>query len=371
MAETPTGHTRPGLRPFLNKILKEGWEPRRVFGAVFCGTFIGVIPIYGFQSVAAIGIATLLGLNKPITFGATFINNPLIQPFLVISSIQLGHLMQYGSFVALASFHPKHLDLKERMLDWILGSLVLGLVLGLLAASIFALCFACFAARITGPAALAAVKRQTGRRFLGAPFFARGFVRWKLRLDRSFDVLLSQDILQGPVVDLGCGYGIALALLGSRNPLLRLEGCDLDRDRVHVASQALQSLNARVCVQDMRNYDFAQVGLILLMDVLQYLQPKEQLELLNLCCSRLKPEGTMIFRVPDMQRGMISRTTLLLDRAIFRFSHSPTRPTVLSPESYRHAMESSGMTVRMQRLRSRLPLAHILFIAKHKESSPF
>jgi len=53
-------------------------------------------PIYGFQSLAAMGVAVLFRLNKPLTFAATFINNPVLQPFLVVASIGLGRLMLTG-----------------------------------------------------------------------------------------------------------------------------------------------------------------------------------------------------------------------------------------------------------------------------------
>ena len=40
--------------------------------------------------------------------------------------------------------------------------------------------------------------------------FDRGFVRWKMRLDRIFTSLLPRNLGSGTVVDLGCGYGMAL-----------------------------------------------------------------------------------------------------------------------------------------------------------------
>jgi len=41
---------------------------------------------------------------------------------------------------------------------------------------------------------------------------AREFVRWKLRLDRIFELLAAEKPGIGNVVDLGCGYGMLLDL---------------------------------------------------------------------------------------------------------------------------------------------------------------
>ena len=38
------------------------------------------MPIYGLQTLVAIGLAVLLRLNKPLTLASTFINNPLSSP---------------------------------------------------------------------------------------------------------------------------------------------------------------------------------------------------------------------------------------------------------------------------------------------------
>ncbi len=67
-------------RKFVTPLLKERLDPGRAAAAVFLGIFIGIVPIYGLQTLAAVGVALLFRLNKPLTVAATFINNPLLQP---------------------------------------------------------------------------------------------------------------------------------------------------------------------------------------------------------------------------------------------------------------------------------------------------
>jgi uncharacterized protein (DUF2062 family)/SAM-dependent methyltransferase len=357
------------LRSFLRGLLTEGLDPRHMFSAVFWGVFIGVVPIYGLQTLTALFVATLFKFNKPLTLGATFINNPLLQPFLIFGSLELGHLMRHGSALHFSSFRLSELDLKSQLADWITGSLALGLLLGFAIASCVVIMYSRSVRRESPQTALPLAVRFVRKLFQSSPPFARGFVRWKLRLDKIFGLLLLEDFSRGPAVDLGCGYGIALAIAAYRNPGLRLIGCDLDRNRIRIASQALSPLNAQLSVQDIRSFVFPEAGLVMIMDVLQYLDRGGQRALLERCCAALQPHGKLIFRVPDKGNGLLSQFTLALDRIIFRYAGKQSRPTVLLSEEYEKILQDAGTLVDKRRLTGRLPLAHVVFTAKKPESS--
>jgi hypothetical protein len=55
---------------------------------------------------------------------------------------------------------------------------------------------------------------------------------------------------------------------------------------------------------------------------------------------------------------------MAFDRLLFSCERAGTRPLMLSAEQYRNVLEGAGMQVESRRFRNRLPLAHILFIAK-------
>jgi uncharacterized protein (DUF2062 family) len=130
-ADDGSGHRVVGrfqtrVRQFATTLLKEDLEPGRAAAAVFLGIFIGIVPIYGFQTVAAVGLAFLFRLNKPLTVAGTFINNPLLQPVIIVSSVELGYLLRDGAFrpfhfSALAGAH-----MKEELLAFVLGSVCWG-----------------------------------------------------------------------------------------------------------------------------------------------------------------------------------------------------------------------------------------------------
>jgi len=366
------------VREFAAALMKEGLTPGRAAAAVFLGIFIGIVPIYGVQLLAAAGLALLFKLNKPLTLASTFINNPLLQPLIVFSSVELGYLLQSGSFrpfhaPALTGGHMKEEirafmaggHMKEELLAWVMGSVVLGVIVGGAGAAIAAGVVQLKAAANPG---LRERIRFVNQMFAQCARADRWFVRWKLRLDRVFlllaELLSAGDLGSGTVVDLGCGYGIALSFAAFGDSSRSLVGCDLDAHRIAVARQALSKLNANLSVADVRGLDLPPAGLILILDVLQYLRSDEQLTLLQRCCSALLPNGILIFRVHDRERGLWSTITMAFDRLIFLWGRAGVRPLTLPAADYHSVLEKAGMRVEQRRFRNRLPLAHILFIAK-------
>jgi SAM-dependent methyltransferase len=350
-------------------LLKENLDPGHAAAAVFLGIFIGIVPIYGFQTLAAVGVAFLFRLNKPLTVAGTFINNPLLQPLIVVASVDLGCFLRGSPFPPLNASSLTGAHLKQELLAWVIGSVPLGILVGGVGAAITAAVI-----QLKAPAnpGLRDRIRFVNGLFARCARADRGFVRWKLRLDRIFGLLAAENLGSGTVVDLGCGYGMALGFAAFGDSSRRLVGCDLDAHRIAVARQALGTLNAELSVADVRRLDLPPAGLILILDVLQYLPADDQQALLQRCCSALAPQGMLIFRVHDCERGLWSTITMAFDRLIFACGRAGVRPLMLSAAEYHSVLENAGMQVEQRRFRNRLPLAHILFIAKKPlaESAP-
>jgi uncharacterized protein (DUF2062 family)/trans-aconitate methyltransferase len=353
-------------RKFVTLLLKERLDPGRAAAAVFLGIFVGIVPIYGLQTLAAVGVALLFRLNKPLTVAATFINNPLLQPVIVFSSVELGCLLRLGSFQPLTlsdlAAARTHIG-KEQLLIWVIGSVALGILVGGVGAAITAVVVHLHL-KASANSALRERVRFVNEMFAQSPLTPRKFVRWKLRLDRIFELLAAENLGSGTVVDLGCGYGMALCFAAFDDKGRRLVGCDLDAHRIAVARQALGNLNADVTVADIRQFELPPAGLILILDVLQYLPPAEQPALLKRCCSALVPGGLLVFRVHDRERGLRSAIAMAFDRLIFAYAGVGFRPRMLSIAEYRTALQNTGMQLEERRFQNRLPLAHVLFVAR-------
>lgn len=356
------------LREVARALLTERLTPHGAAGAVFVGVFVGIVPIYGFQSIVAITLATLLRLNKPLTFGATFVNNPLLQPFLVFGSIELGHLTLHGRWLTLRPSAMRSFGFREHLAPWLAGSLILGAAAG---AACAAVAFAIVArrSRRVERARSARFRRYAAQRFRSLGAHDRRFVAWKVRLDRLFNALLAEELGTGTVVDLGCGYGEVLALAAFGDERRELYGCDLDAGRIDAARRAFADLHSRFEVADVRTCALPRAGLILLIDVLQYLEPAEQEELLRRCAAALEPGGRLILRVHDLDRGWMGHLTTGFDRVVFRAGGFRRRPVHLAVAAYCRTLGDAGLAVREQPMRNRLPLVHSLLIASRPEAS--
>jgi uncharacterized protein (DUF2062 family) len=353
-------------RKFITILLNERLDPCRAAAAVFLGVFIGIVPIYGFQILAAVGVALLFRLNKPLTVAATFINNPLLQPVIVFSSVELGCLLRLGSFQPLTlsdlAAGRTHIG-KDELYIWVIGCVALGILVGGIGGAITAVVVHLHL-KACANSALRERFRFVNEMFAQCSRKARGFVRWKLRLDRIFELLAAENLGSGTVLDLGCGYGMALCFAAFGDNRRRLVGCDLDAHRIAAARQALGNLNAEVTVADIRQFELPPAGLILILDVLQYLPAPDQPALLKRCCSVLAPGGILVFRVHDGERGLQSVIARAFERLIFACGGVGFRPRMLSIAEYRGALENAGMQLEERRFQNRLPLTHVLFVAR-------
>jgi uncharacterized protein (DUF2062 family) len=100
--------------------------------SVAFGVFMGIIPIWGFQLVAAIFLAVLFKLNKPIVIIAANISIPPMIPIIVFASYKAGALwmgnhatqLDYGSNITLTA-------IKKNVEQYIYGSITLAVAAGI------------------------------------------------------------------------------------------------------------------------------------------------------------------------------------------------------------------------------------------------
>jgi len=85
--------TKTGFKKFRKVFvseLKSNTTPNKAAISFSLGIFWGILPIYGFQTAAAIISATILKLNRPLTFLGSNISIPPMIPFLIIAGVWLG-----------------------------------------------------------------------------------------------------------------------------------------------------------------------------------------------------------------------------------------------------------------------------------------
>lgn len=113
----------------LKNLCREHASPFWLAVAVAMGLFLGALPLIGCHTVAIIYVAYRLHLNKVAAVAASQFCMPPIVPALCI---EVGYFFQHGTFIVDLSWQKWLLEVHHRVYDWLLGSLVVGPLLGLL-----------------------------------------------------------------------------------------------------------------------------------------------------------------------------------------------------------------------------------------------
>jgi hypothetical protein len=219
---------------------------------------------------------------------AANISNPFVAPWLVFAEVQVGAWFRRGSFHALTLETLKTTGVAVFGIDVLVGSVLVGSALGALAgAGTYAVL------RSAGDdAAFAELVRRAADRYAGTSITAWEFARGKLRGDPVYRATLSGEILgTGPLLDIGCGQGLALALLAEARrsfnagtwprgwappppcePMIGIE----TRRRVASRARVALACDAEIIEGDARALSFDRVSAVLLFDVLHLMRPDER-----------------------------------------------------------------------------------------------
>jgi SAM-dependent methyltransferase len=226
------------------------------------------------------------------------------------------------------------------------------------------------------------------RPYLGAGVFDRRFARNKLRFDPVFSALLQDGLLpdRGTLLDLGCGRGLLLALLvAARDQFSRgqwppgwppppmnltLQGIELNPDHAGVAQRALIN-QAQVTPQDIRDAAFPPCSAIVLLDVLIYLEARDQVRVLERAAAALEPGGLLLVRDADAGAGFTFRVTRWSVRLqeILR-GHLRNRLHYRSALQWAGLLESLGFSVGVESMSAGTPFANVLFVARKNQDNP-
>ncbi|MBS1777197.1 MAG: MMPL family transporter [Bacteroidetes bacterium] len=97
--------------------------------------------------------------------------------------------------------------------------------------------------------------------------------------------------------DLGCGYGFMTYMLHWAAPNRKFVGVDYDDEKIETAQNNFLR-DENICFEqaDLNNYNLSACDGIIISDVLHYLLPSQQLDLLECCYKALKPGGLFIIR---------------------------------------------------------------------------
>jgi uncharacterized protein (DUF2062 family) len=98
---------------------------------------MGIVPIWGFQLMTAIGLSLLLRLNKALVIIAANISIPPCIPFILYGSMVAGSLWMGGEAVGLPDAKNITMDfIHQSFAQYVLGAITLAISAGATAALI-------------------------------------------------------------------------------------------------------------------------------------------------------------------------------------------------------------------------------------------
>ncbi len=127
------GLRKKSLREFFMEYIVNSQDSNaKLAKSVALGLFIGVTPIWGWQILTTIGLAHLFKLNKFVAVTTSNISLPPMLPFVIFFSYIIGGWV-LGANTSEMNYHS---DIglqwmKENLVQYLTGSLILGLVLSL------------------------------------------------------------------------------------------------------------------------------------------------------------------------------------------------------------------------------------------------
>jgi cyclopropane fatty-acyl-phospholipid synthase-like methyltransferase len=211
--------------------------------------------------------------------------------------------------------------------------------------------------------------------------FAYYFARGKLRGDPVYRAILELGLLIGRarVLDLGCGQGLLAAWLRAAEhcyesgswpqawppapTALSTRGIELMSRDVARARSALGAA-AEVSQADICDTAFGTVDAVVILDVLHYMKPQAQLEILRRVRAALPPRGLLLLRVGDTGGGLRFRygqwsdqLLLLLRRHSFEVQHCR------SVAQWCRLLRECGFDSEAKPMSRGTPFANVLLIA--------
>ncbi|MGH7357002.1 MAG: class I SAM-dependent methyltransferase [Candidatus Rokuibacteriota bacterium] len=186
---------------------------------------------------------------------------------------------------------------------------------------------------------------------------------WILR-QRFLDEIGQYLPASGPVLDIGCGFGLFSLYYAATGPQRLLRGVDLNGRRIAMARRAASRLGlANVVYEQGDARDFkgdGEAAAAYMLDIVHHIPPATVPPLLTQLRRALPAGGTLLVKDVDTRPAPKRWFTWALDRAM-----APRTPVRYWPaDELARALEAAGFRVRRHLMVDLLPYPHVLYVCE-------
>lgn len=177
------------------------------------------------------------------------------------------------------------------------------------------------------------------------------YAKIKTSLEDNYKLFDELVPAQGTVLDLGCGYGFLCYMLHFTSADRQITGVDYDEEKILTAAHCYSKTDQINFVHaDITVYEPAQYDTIILSDVLHYLPPLQQLEVLRKAFRAMNPGGRIILRdanaeLEERHRG--SMLTEFFSTQVFRFNKTKNKLNFLKAETIVREAKAANLAVEI------------------------
>jgi 2-polyprenyl-3-methyl-5-hydroxy-6-metoxy-1,4-benzoquinol methylase len=170
------------------------------------------------------------------------------------------------------------------------------------------------------------------------------------------------------VLDLGCGYGFLDYVLHFTAPDRKIIGVDYDEEKIEVAANGyLKGANLEFVHADVTKHPIGNPDVIIIADVLHYLDKESQDNLLRKCFENLATGGFMIVRDGDsdlQEAHKMTKLTELFSIRLLNFNKSEQPLNFISGKRLKEFTAQHGM--ELQNIENQKLTSNRIFVIRKK-----
>ena len=183
-------------------------------------------------------------------------------------------------------------------------------------------------------------------------------LRWRLC---PFEAIEKYVPKEGPIIDIGCGYGLLANFLVLKSAKRDVTGTDLSPGRISAAQETTRN-RKRICFKLVNVLDLrlGEYSTMVMSDFLHHIDYQAQEELLTRCYQKLPQGGLLVIEEVDNRplckywfNTIVDRILNIGEGIFFR-----------NQREFRELLERIGFKVSIKKAHKGLPLSDILFICR-------